>query len=149
MTAGSNLANLGDLDAFVGVWSITTSLTPPGQSPPRAGTSFEWLEGRRFLVQRWQVDHPDAPDGIAIAGVDNESGACRQHYFDSRGEARTYEMSFSGGVWKLWRIHPGFSQRFTGTFDDTGDTISGSWEFSKDGSTWEHDFDLTYARQSP
>jgi hypothetical protein len=55
-------------------------------------------------------------------------------------------MSFADGVWKLWRVVSGFSQRFTGTFDDSGDTIAGTWEFSGDGSTWEHDFDLTYTR---
>jgi hypothetical protein len=55
-------------------------------------------------------------------------------------------MSLAGGVWKLWRIAPGFSQRFRGTFDESGSTIAGTWESSSDGSTWEHDFDLTYRR---
>jgi hypothetical protein len=34
-----------------------------------------------------------------------------------------------------------------GTFDETGNTISGAWEISRDGSTWEHDFDLIYTRE--
>jgi hypothetical protein len=29
---------------------------------------------------------------------------------------------------------------------DGGDEISGQWELSRDGSTWETDFDLTYSR---
>jgi CBS domain-containing protein len=29
---------------------------------------------------------------------------------------------------------------------EDGNTISGAWEKSDDGSTWEHDFDLTYTR---
>jgi hypothetical protein len=148
VTAETDRTDIDALDPFVGTWSITTSFTPPGQKPPRAETSFEWLEGRRFLIQRWSVDHPDAPDGIAVIGIDNESGRCYQHYFDSRGEARVYEMSFTGGVWRLWRDHPGFFQRFTGTFDESGDTIAGGWESSQDGSAWEHDFDLTYTRES-
>lgn len=41
--------------------------------------------GRRFLIQRWEVDHPEAPDGIAIIGFDPDKGGLRQHYFDSRG----------------------------------------------------------------
>ena len=49
--------------------------------------------------------------------------------------ARVYEMSFADSIWKLLRIAPGFSQRFTGTFDETGDTIAGTWESSSDGST--------------
>ena len=60
--------------------------------------------------------------------------------------ARVYEMSFSDGLWRLWRDSPGFSQRFTGTFSDDAITIAGRWERSSDGSMWEHDFDLTYTR---
>jgi hypothetical protein len=115
---------------------------------PQAETSFEWLEGRRFLVQRWHVDHPDAPDGIAIIGWDGERATYLQHYFDSRGVRRVYEMSLAAGVWKLRRTALGFSQRFSGSFDESADTISGTWEKSTDGSTWEHDFDLTYMRKS-
>jgi hypothetical protein len=137
-----------DLDRLVGTWRMSSSLAPPGVEPPRAETSFEWLGDRAFLVQRWQVDHPAAPDGIALIGYDEERGAWLQHYFDSRGVARIYELSLEQGVWRLWRDHPGFSQRWRGTFDEVGDTISGSWETSRDGTTWEHDFELVYQRTS-
>jgi hypothetical protein len=39
-----------------------------------------------------------------------------------------------------------FSQRYTGTFSDDRDTITGRWEICHDGETWEHDFDLNYTR---
>ena len=70
-----------------------------------------------------------------------------QHYFDSRGIARIYQMTFADKVWTLQRIAgaPDFSQRFTGTFGDD-DTIVGRWESSRDGSNWDPDFDLTYTR---
>jgi hypothetical protein len=128
---------------------------PPAEAGPpadvRARAVFEWMPGGRFLVQRWEVSLPEAPDGIAIIGFDDERETYLQHYFDSRGVARVYEMSFGDGVWKLWRDAPdfsplSFSQRFTGTFSDDGDTIEGRWEISHDGSSWEHDFDLTYTR---
>jgi hypothetical protein len=112
---------------------------------------FEWLPGGRFLVQRWEVPIPDVPDGIAVIGFDSSRGAYRQHYFDSRGVARLYEMTFAEGVWTLRREAADFSpldfaQRFTGTFSDDGTTIAGRWESSADGSTWEHDFDLAYTK---
>ena len=44
-----------------------------------------------------------------MIGWDEEKETYLQHYFDSRGEARVYEMSFADGVWKLMRIAPGFS----------------------------------------
>jgi hypothetical protein len=110
------------------------------------------MPGRRFLIQRWEVPVPEAPDGIAIIGTDPESeGNFLQHYFDSRGIARVYKMSLSDRRWKLWRDTPDFSplefaQRYTGTFGDDGRVITGSWERCHDGASWEHDFDLTYTK---
>lgn len=135
------------LDALVGEWSLEAG--PPGGPawPGEGRVSFEWLEGRTFLIERWSVDLPEAPDGIAIIGVGDEPESFRQHYFDSRGVHRVYEMTLSEGVWKLWRDSPDpFPQRFSGTFDDDGKTIAGRWEKAEDGSNWETDFDFTYRR---
>jgi len=66
--------------------------------------------------------------------------------YDARSVSRVYEMSFSEGVWKMWREAPGFWQRYESTVSRNGKSISGQWERSADGSTWEHDFDVTYTR---
>jgi hypothetical protein len=104
---------------------------------------------RTFLIQRWTVDLPEAPDGIAIIGLGDSSDAYRQHYFDSRGVSRIYEMTLSEGVWTLSREPKDaadFWQRFKGTFEDDDKRIAGRWEKSDDGSSWETDFDLTYTK---
>ena len=94
-----------------------------------------------------RVDLPEAPDGIAIIGAGDEPDSFRQHYFDSRGVARIYEMTLRDGIWRLWRDAPDpFPQRFSATFSEDGATIKGRWEKAEDGSTWETDFDLTYRR---
>jgi hypothetical protein len=137
------------LDALIGQWTLEAG--PPGGPswPGEARASFEWLEGRTFLIQRWTVDLPEAPDGIAIIGVGDEPERFRQHYFDSRGVHRTYEMTLGEGVWRLWRDAPNpFPQRFTGTFSHDGKTIAGRWEKAEDGSHWDTDFDLTYRRMT-
>jgi hypothetical protein len=149
------------LGALVGEWTMEAR---PPDGPPWPGegrVSFDWLEGRTFLIQRWMVDLPEAPDGIAIIGLKDapadaeadsyEPGdageAYRQHYFDSRGVHRIYEMTLSDEVWTLWRDSPDpFPQRFTGTFSDDGMTIAGRWEKADDGKTWVTDFDLTYTK---
>jgi hypothetical protein len=148
MTNKAEQQTLEPLGVFVGQWSMTASFAPNPADAPRASTIFEWLPGRRFLIQRWEVEHPEAPDGIAIIGFEAAQATLLQHYFDSRGVARVYEMTFDGKVWTLQRLAaaPDFSQRFIGTFGDGDDTIAGRWEISSDGSTWAHDFDLTYTR---
>jgi hypothetical protein len=55
-------------------------------------------------------------------------------------------MSMSDGLWTLYRDAPGFFQRFTGTFSGDGNTITGAWEGSPDGSDWKPDFNLTYTK---
>jgi hypothetical protein len=146
-TASNAVESLGTL---VGKWTMEVSF--PG-APPAGGATleFEWLAGERFLIQRWEVPVPEAPDGIAIIGYDPLRGTLLQHYFDSRGIARIYEMSLGNGVWKLERRKEDFSpldfsQRYTGRFKDDGKVIEGTWEISHDHSSWEKDFDLTYTR---
>lgn len=144
------------LEPLIGAWRMDAVFPP---TSPAAGmeaqgvarTVFEWLPGRQFMIQRWEVPHPAAPDGIAIIGWDEGRGTYLQHYFDSRGVARLYEMSIGDGVWKLSRTAADFSpldfaQRYTGRFSEDGCTIRGIWELSHDGATWEHDFELIYSR---
>ena len=138
---------LAQLDALVGQWTMEAG--PPGGPPwPGSGrVTFEWLEGGSFLVQRWTIDVPEAPNGIAIIGRADEPGRFRQHYFDSRGVHRVYEMTLDQGVWTLSRDAPDpFPQRFTRTLGEDGATIVGRWEKAPDGRTWETDFDMTYRR---
>jgi hypothetical protein len=154
MTSGDG--SLEALEPLIGEWSMAAVFeNMPAADDAGARVSFEWMPGRRFLIERWEVPEiPEAPDGIAIIGPDPESeGGYIQHYFDSRGVARVYKMSFGDGVWKLWRDEPDFSplhfsQRYTGRFSGDGGTITGAWEICHDGKTWEHDFDLTYTKVS-
>jgi hypothetical protein len=146
------------LAALVGEWSMVAEFKDAPPAEVDARVVFEWMRGQRFLIERWEISIPESLDapatGIAIIGADPESeDDFLQHYFDSRGVARVYKMSVGDGVWKLWRDSPDFSpldfsQRYTGAFGDDGKTITGSWEICHDGTTWEHDFDLTYTKLS-
>jgi Protein of unknown function (DUF1579) len=149
--APDNEDPLQRLEPFLGAWSLEASF--PGAAPTdvRGRVTFEWLPGGGFLVQRWEVPVPEAPDGLAVIGYHPDRGSYLQHYFDSRSVARVYRMGFDGRVWTLERSEPDFSpldfrQRWTGTFDAEGNTITGAWEICHDGTTWEHDFDLRYER---
>ena len=146
----SNRDGMARLEVFVGRWDVAASFPMLGNVDLRGQTEFEWMLDRRFLLQRASVSHPDAPDLVAIIGED-ASGGYTQHYFDSRGIARTYAMTFDGRVWTMARDSADFSplefaQRFIGTFNDSGDEIRCRFEIRHGGRDWEHDFDLTYMR---
>ena len=52
MTATADQNTLDPLDVFVAAWSMAASFGPNPADAPRARTTFQWLPGRRFLIQR-------------------------------------------------------------------------------------------------
>jgi hypothetical protein len=149
------MSSMERLDAFVGEWVMAASF--PDATEGRA--TFEWMPGKRFLVERWGFPRSAFPGagediefgGIAIVGLDTGTEGYLQHYFDSRGVVRLYEMDVDGAEWTLTRVTPDFSpldfaQRWIGRFGDDGDTIEGRWETSADGREWQLDFRMTYRR---
>jgi hypothetical protein len=133
---------------LIGEWSIEAGFHA---NAPAGRVTFEWMPGERFIVERWEVPVPEAPDGLAILGFDEGTGVYMQHYFDSRGVARIYKMSFEDRIWKLWRDTEDFSsldflQRYEGTLSEDGRTVTGAWEICHDGAAWDKDFDLTYMK---
>ena len=139
------------MERLIGEWSIEVSLPGAPAGDIGARLTFEWLPGEKFLLQRWQIPVPEAPDGLAVIGYDEGRGTLLQHYFDSRGVARVYAMTLEGDLWTLARDQPDFSpldfaQRYEGRFSDDGDTIEGHWDIRHEGRDWEKDFDITYRR---
>jgi hypothetical protein len=137
------------LEPFIGEWTMEADI--PGAADVEARSVFEWILGGQFLLERSEVAHPAAPDGVCIVGVNSDGDGFIQHYFDDRGIARVYEMKFENGLWELLRVTPdftplSFSQRYFGQFSDDGKRIDGRWESSTDRSNWELDFQLNYVR---
>ena len=156
MTTGSDLKLL---DQLLGHW-ITEATHPAMPGVVVHGTAdVEWLEGQKFLIVRSRTDHPDFPDAISVIGhMDQdradekeeaipEDSPMRMHYFDSRGVFRIQETSIDNESWKWWRIVHGFSQRFTGTFKDGGNTIDGISQLRRDDVNWVDDLKITYHRR--
>lgn len=138
------------LQPFVGEWRIEARGLPlPPERAGEARMTIEWALGGAFLLQWSSVPVPEAPDALSVIGTDAGDGYT-QHYFDSRGIARVYAMTFDGRDWTLERHEPDFTplpfrQRWLGTFTDD-DTIRGRWEQSADGREWALDFELEYHR---
>jgi hypothetical protein len=139
---------IGVLQGLVGEWELATDL--PGGEGISGRVVFEAMGD--VLVERTTVPVPEAPDSHALILASGD-GRYVQHYFDARGVARLYEMTFDGRTWTLERTKPDFSplhfcQRFTATVSDDGTTITGEWHTSPDGRQWQRDFGLTYTRRS-
>ena len=137
------------LSVLAGEWTHEmTHQALPG-TVLRGTSTFELLEGGKFLILREQVDHPEFPgSSLAVIGGPDE---LRMHYFDSRGVARLLEGSIDGPVWTFVRNKPDFSplefhQRLTWTLSEDGRSISGLGEISQDGTQWEDDIHITYRR---
>jgi len=142
----SEESGLEGWDRFIGSWE-TEGAHPllPGEAI-RGTSTFEWLEGGRFVIWRSAYEHQRIPDAITIIGVTD--GQLSMHYFDERGVYRVYAAGLDQGTWLYWRdaSAPDLSQRFTGTFSDDGNAITVRGELSQDGSTWEDDLALDYRR---
>ncbi len=150
------------LNRLVGTWS-TEATHPLLPGVVVHGTvTVEWLEGERFLIHRGRTDHPDFPDAISIIGftardrIDKSANAdataagkpqLTMHHFDSRGVFRRYDASIDARSWQYWRHAPGFSQRFTGTFDEGGAVIVGTSQLCEDDVQWKDDLEITYRRR--
>jgi hypothetical protein len=140
-----------ELERFIGRWTLEIDFPGVDLITEGATANIGWMPGGWFLVQRWEIPVPEFPDGTAVIGWDTGRQTLLQHYFDSRGVARVYEMRVEDSVWTLIRTQPDFSpldfsQRYTGKFSADGQTIAGMWEIKHPGSDWERDFDLTYRK---
>jgi hypothetical protein len=142
------------LEKLVGAWESET--VADGRVVALGLTVYGWLEGGKFLVQHADGELTQAAPEIwrenwplpstSIIGVDDAAGGFSMLYADARNVFRIYQMAVEKDVITLWREAPGFHQRFTGTFDTAGDTLTARWERSPDGVQWDKDFDMVYRR---
>jgi hypothetical protein len=139
--------SLKAFEVLIGEWNMVGT-HPQLPAPVRGHSTFEWLKEGALLV--WHFDWEPGggiPSAYSVIGHDDALEPCAMLYTDERGVARIYQMSLEGGVWKMWRESPDFTQRMTGTFSPDGNSISWRGELSRDGLTWEKDLEVRYTRK--
>lgn len=143
---------LGELQVLIGDWDVeisNTTFLPDPAASVRLRAAFRWQEAGAFLsVHQEGGEGAGVPACVCVVSRDAIDEDYVMLYFDDRGVSRIYHMSLQAGTWKVWRNASGFMQRFTGAIAKEGARIAGRWEKSDDGETWEHDFDITYAKRS-
>jgi hypothetical protein len=135
---------LAPFDALDGTWATAATHPLVGDVVPGT-TTFEWLEGGHFLMQRSRNDHEIFPDAISVIGAQEVGDGLVMEYFDSRGVRRTYGVSLDDGVLRVWREHPGFDQRYAAVLGH--DTFDGVWELARTRGDWQDDLKVTYRRR--
>jgi hypothetical protein len=135
---------LAALDVLVGTWD-TEGNHRLVEEVISGATTFEWLAGGHFLLQRSQTDDARFPDALAVFGPAEGGEALVMEYFDSRGVRRSYRMSVAGGVLRYEREGEPFAQRITVTLGH--DEFTAEAEFAETPGDWRHDMTLTYRRR--
>ena len=126
-TADARRQALHTLDRLVGTWRIDGGST---------GTCvYRWFEGDAFLAQDIGLvgDDGQPTRGIEYVGWDPESQTLRSHYFSGTGEILEYTYDLTGDTLTIWYGGTDSPAKYVGTFDATGDRVTGAWEWPGGG----------------
>ena len=133
------------LDAFIGKWNTTGNMKVCEGKPDIAidGTDiYEWLPGGFFILHTVNVlMGTEKKVSIEVIGFDAATNSYFMHSYDNQGESGVMQASEHQGTWKFTSD----SLRFTGTFSEDRNTISGIWESSGDDG-WELLMDVKLTR---
>ena len=141
-------AKLEPFQALIGEWTIEMTHPMLEDRVIRGRTTYEWLEGGRFVIQRAANEHPDVADSLSVIGVMEGENDLSMQYFDSRGVHRVYAIGFDGRELTLERDAPGFAQRGSAKLSDAGSTLVGLWQLNEDDRGYRDDLAFTYRRAS-
>jgi hypothetical protein len=137
------------LEALVGRWRTEGWTRETAEVPAariEAVDTYEWLRGRFALLH--SVDArvgEERVEGAEIIGWDPARGAYLTQYFGSDGP-NAYEASLAEEDGALvWRMRSP-ADRFTGTFSDDGNTITGHWEQLDSKENWQPWMEVTLTR---
>ncbi|MBX4186812.1 MAG: hypothetical protein KW802_00950 [Candidatus Doudnabacteria bacterium] len=108
-----------------------------------------WLQEGGLVTMKTIMNQKEIPELFAVFGHDDKNDPEKDTmlYFDERGVSRIFEVYLNDQEWRYWRNAPHFSQRFTGTFQDGGNTIVGLSELCEDDITWKRDLELIFVRK--
>ena len=131
------------LQPFVGTWHTETSL-----GDVRAVTTFEWALGGAFLLQKSEIDLPEAPDGLCVIAA--RRGALhpallrlargRAHLRDDVRRDHLDAHARAAGLQRL-PLLPALRGQFA------GNRIDGRWEIKEPGDAdYRLDFEQSYIR---
>lgn len=101
--------------------------------------TYEWMPGGYFLLQRVALEH----DGHRIRGLEvignlrpfgeGPSEHVHSRFYDNTGDTLDYVYELDGDTLHIWAGEKGSPARFSGTFDETGRALTGTWVYPSGG----------------
>ena len=139
------------LGALVGRWKTEGwTREAPGIAAARidAVDTYEWLPGGFALLHRVDAKVGEQKvEGAEIIGHDPDRQSYVTQYFGSDGPT-AYEASLGEQDGRLVWTMRSKTTRFTGTFTDDRNTITGHWEQLDDAANWRPWMDITLVKQA-
>ena len=123
--------DLASFERLVGTWSFSGEVG--------GTTTYEWMEGGFFLLQRPRLEHGDhTVIGLEVIGhlkpFDGATSAdIRSRFYDNEGNTLDYVYELVGDTLTIWGGEKGSPAYYRGTFSDDGDTLSGGWTWPGGG----------------
>jgi hypothetical protein len=122
--------DLRRLGRLIGTWHVTD---PSGSDAVEGQVSYEWLDGQAFLMQRVDLLHGgQQARGIEVIGHTWPLGGeadpdITSRYYDHDGHTLDYVYELDGDTLTIWGGEKESAAYFRGTFDASGDRLTGSW----------------------
>lgn len=134
------------LGVLIGRWRTAGRITGAGGDRIDAVDTYERLRGGALLHLVDARVGAQTVEGAEIIGYDAARESYVTQYFGTDG-ASAYEATLSeAGRALVWAMHSE-KDRFTGTFNDERDVITGHWEALDDDSSWRPWMDITLTRE--
>ena len=123
--------DLQPFDRLVGTWTI---------SGDAEGTStYEWMEGRFFLLQRVDMHHGgERIKGLEVIGHERPFGGepgeqITSRFYDNAGNTLDYVYELDGDTLTIWGGEKGSPAFYRGVFSADGNTRTGGWTWPGGG----------------
>jgi Protein of unknown function (DUF1579) len=148
--AHQSAAALGRLEALIGSWKTEgQTIDASGAAPDQidAIDTYERLPGGALLHLVDARVGDQKVEGAELIGHDADRNTYATQSFGTDG-LTAYEASLTEEAEGLtWRMQSK-TTRFTGTFSEDGNVITGNWELQDDSGNWQPWMDITLTRQA-
>ena len=110
-----------------------------GRAPREGCVTYRWMEGGYFLLQDVRLEQfGQVTTGIEVIGNlrpfgEEPSADVHSRYYDNTGATLDYVYELDGDTLTIWGGEKGSPVKFVGTFDETGDVMTGEWDYAGQG----------------